>query len=591
MDSPSVPNLVLLQDVNGVDDQIALLGGLVTNGGQCEDPEQAGRFVPFAELLVLQDVLGNVVDAFEYRELGPCTADLCVGPYTGADDAYPWGPPKAGHTLGRDAAATDTDSSRDDLLPASVPTPGAANQPGDTAPPGIFLSADPDTGAGVSSILVDVRFDEPVDLASATNPAHYAVTGSGGESFAVTQVLADAGASQRRFFLVTEPMPGGLLATLNVTGVTDLVIGGTGGNPAAASAPFQVPAEALPACAVQDYDELGFSPHEGDTVVVAGFVSVGALPAAGPTDPPPDDRVSIWVQEPGGCGVNVFAFLPADAPEYALNFPDLREFGVRLDDLVRVRGRVTEFVSSTSGSGSVTEIEALTDDAGFYRFLVRGAGSPVPREVGTGEANDEGLEGTLVHTVGTVINSNDIAAWIDDGSGAVQVFQNFSDLDLTQFTVGDRLDVTGVITQFDATEPFLSGYELVPRSQDHVFKVDGAFSSGGPSVRVERRVLVPDQGETIGILARSPARSEMIVEIYDAVGRKITTLYDGVGLGEMRFEWDGRDQHGQTVDPGVYLCHARAVPLDGGNIETLAAPIVVGLRLEGGGGVGRIAEP
>jgi hypothetical protein len=31
----------------------------------------------------------------------------------------------------------------------------------------------------------------------------------------------------------------------------------------------------------------------------------------------------------------------------------------------------------------------------------------------------------------------------------------------------------------------------------------------------------------------------------------------------------------------VYLCHARAVPLDGGNIETLAAPIVVGLRLGG----------
>jgi hypothetical protein len=310
---------------------------------------------------------------------------------------------------------------------------------------------------------------------------------------------------------------------------------------------------------------------------------VGDISATALNDTPPTDRVSIWVQEPGGCGVNVFAFLPDNGPEYATYFPDVREFGVRLDDLVRIRGRVTEFVSSTSGSGAVTEIEALTDDPAFYRFLARGAGAPVPIEVSTAEANDEGLEGTLVHTEGTVINSNDLAAWIDDGSGSVQVFQNFSNLDLTRFTVGDRLDVTGVITQFDSSEPFLDGYELVPRSQDHVFKVNGDFSPGGPSVEVERRVLVPDLGESIAISTRSPRRSDMIVEIYDAVGRKVVTLYDGIGLGEMTFDWDGRDQRGHTVDPGVYVCHTRAVPLDGGNIETRAAPIVVGMRLEGGG--------
>ena len=163
------------------------------------------------------------------------------------------------------------------------------------------------------------------------------------------------------------------------------------------------------------------------------------------------------------------------------------------------------------------------------------------------------------------------------------MFQNFSALDLTQFTVGDHVDVTGIITQFDSSEPYFDGYELVPQNQEAVFKIDGEFAQDGPAVRVEQNVLVPDLGETIEIFTRSPSRSDIIIEIFDSVGRKITTLYDGVGLGVMTFEWDGRGQDGSVVDPGVYLCHARAVALDGGSVETVAAPIVVGLRLEGGG--------
>jgi hypothetical protein len=230
----------------------------------------------------------------------------------------------------------------------------------------------------------------------------------------------------------------------------------------------------------------------------------------------------------------------------------------------------------------VTEL-ASVEGVEFYRFLGRGFAGPAPREVTTGGANDELLEGTLVRTEGTVINANALAAWIDDGTGAVQVFQNFSSLDLTRFTVGDRLDVTGVITQFDSSEPYFSGYELVPQGQDEIRRVDGDFSPGHPRVRVTERVLVPELGEKMDILVNTPPRSDVVVEIYDAAGRKATTLYDGVGLGEMRFQWDGRAQNGQAVEPGVYLCHVRAVALDGGAVVKDAAPIVVGLRLDGGG--------
>jgi hypothetical protein len=578
-DDAGTPNMVLLDSHPGVDDQIRLLGGSITNAGQCESPNIPGRLVPFQELIVLRDVLGAAVDAFEYREIGPCTTDLCTGPYTGADDAYPYGAPKPGHSLGRNASSADTDSSAVDVLPASVVTPGAANVPGDTVPPALLSGA----GNGVSATVIEIRYDEPVDDATATDPANYLVTGSGGESYAVHEIIGDTEEPQRHYLVVTDPMPASLTGTLFVSGVSDLAIGGGAANVLDGSGPFSVPAAVSTVCDVQAYDEAGFSPLEGETVVFAGYVTLGDVPASAPGDAVPTDRVSIWVQEPGGCGVNVFAFLPEDPAEYGAEFVDVRDYGIRINDFVRIRGVVTEFVSTSSGSGAVTEIAGITDDTAFYEFVAHAPVGPAPIEVTTSEANDEALEGTLVHTEGTVINSNSLAAWIDDGSGSTQVFQNFSSLDLTRFTVGDRLDVTGIITQFDSSEPFLDGYELVPQNQDAISKVDGRFAQDGPSVRVDRRVLVPDLGETIEIFTRSPSRSDMIVEIYDAVGRKVTTLYDGVGLGEMTFHWDGRGQDGSTVDPGVYVCHARAVALDGGSEQSMTAPIVVGLRLDGGG--------
>jgi len=566
-DDAATPNMVLLDPTPFVRDEIALLGGPNTNVGQCESPNVAGLFVPFAELVVLRDALGAVVDAVEFREPGPCTADLCGAgdpAGTGPADAYPFGPPKVGHTLGRDAASNDTDSSAADLRPSSIPTPGLANIPGDTVPPVLAI---PEPNIALSGSILEIRFDEPVVDSLAADPSHYTVSlASRGGGVGVREVLRDPAEPLTRYFLVTEPLPAGALGTLSISGITDLSFDGLPGNAIDTTVTFPVPADAVPICAIQASDEVGFSPLLGDTVTVAGYVTIAPSSA---------DRISIWVQEPGsgGCGVNVFSFEVAH--------PDFVTYGIRLNDLVRIRGRVTEFISSSSGAGSVTEI-AATEGADFLRFLVRGLPGPEPRLVGTGGANDESLEGTLVRTEGTVVNSNSLAAWIDDGTGAVQVFQNFSALDLTRFTVGDRLDVTGVITQFDSTEPYFSGYELVPQSQESIVRVEGAFASK-PAVQVGKRVLVPDLGERVDIVVRTPRRSDVIVEIYDAVGRKVATFYDGVGLGEMRFEWDGRGQDGEVVPPGVYLCHVRASALDGGSVMNDTAPIVVGLRLDGAG--------
>ncbi len=578
-DDPATPNLTLLTP-SSLDDQIALLGGFVTNVGQCESPSVPGRFLPFQELVLLFDLQGEPIDALEYREPGPCAVDICGTGFTGPNDAYAFGPPKPRHTLGRNAASDDTNASFVDVFPSSQPTPGIANVPGDTVPPAL----DPPPFAR-STTLIEVSFDETVDESTAADPSRYRIAvPSSGDTLAVLQVLPDPERATRHFILVTESMPAGETVTLLVNDVRDPVIGGAGGNALFGAAQVTVPAQAQSICTVQEFNESGFSPSVGDTVSIAGVVTIGDIDPVALGEPPPTDRMSIWVQEPGGCGVNVFAFFPDAAAEYETQFPDVREFGIEVGDFVAVRGRVVEFVSSTSGAGAVTEIEAIAEDTSFYRFLLRGLGGIEPRVVTTHEANDETLEGSLVQTEGTVIAADERALFIDDGTGSIQVFSNFSaSIDLTLFTIGDRLQVTGVITQFDSTEPFFSGYELVPVSQESIVKLGGGFSTGGPTVEVDRRVLVPDLGETIRIVTNTPERSDAIIEIYDAIGEKVTTLYDGVGLGEVVYNWDGTGDRGDRVDPGVYICHIRAVALDGGSVETASAPIVVGMRLDGSG--------
>ncbi|MFN8176973.1 MAG: lamin tail domain-containing protein [bacterium] len=570
-DDPGTPNMVLV-DATPQNDQMQLLGGPNTNVGQCESPNVAGLLLPFEELVALRNALGAVVDVVEYRNPGPCPQDLCtttdVGG-TGPNDAYAFGAPKVGHTLGRDAASTDTGVSSADLRPSSTPTPGLANIPGDTVPP---VLATPAPSLALSAKLLEIRYDEPVVDALAIDPARYSITLAGGGGVAVREVLRDAADPLVHYFLSVDALPAGGTASLRIQGVTDIPFGGSG-NAIDTTVAFPVPADAVSVCDVQRFDESGISPHTGETVTIAGYVTVA---------PSETDRISIWVQEPGadGCGVNVFSFAPTAGDTVTL--ADYLRYGIRQNDLVQIRGRITEFISSTSGAGAVTELSAI-DGVRFHRFLARGLAGPAPRVVSTRAANDEALEGTLVRTVGTVINSNALAAFIDDGSGSIQVFQNFSTLDLTRYTVGDRLDVTGVITQFDSTEPYLSGYELVPQAQDAIVRADVGFSANGPQLRVPHRVLVPQLGEKMEIVTNTPPRSDVIVEIYDSLGRKVTTLYDGVGLGEMKLTWDGRSQNGEIVDPGVYLCHVRAVALDGGSVKNETAPVVVGLRLNGGG--------
>ena len=54
--------------------------------------------------------------------------------------------------------------------------------------------------------------------------------------------------------------------------------------------------------------------------------------------------------------------------------------------------------------------------------------------------------------------------------------------------------------------------------------------------------------------------ASVLVEILDLSSRRVRVLESGpLGIGQYRTEWDGRDQAGRLMPPGIYLCRVEAV--------------------------------
>jgi flagellar hook assembly protein FlgD len=93
-------------------------------------------------------------------------------------------------------------------------------------------------------------------------------------------------------------------------------------------------------------------------------------------------------------------------------------------------------------------------------------------------------------------------------------------------------------------------------------------------------VLDIDEDEVIEILYNGPQASHIAVRIFDLQGRSVTTLYDGWCLGPQRATWDGKDDRGEDLPPGVYICQVQARARTGEATGDAAVPIVIGMKLQ-----------
>jgi hypothetical protein len=64
-------------------------------------------------------------------------------------------------------------------------------------------------------------------------------------------------------------------------------------------------------------------------------------------------------------------------------------------------------------------------------------------------------------------------------------------------------------------------------------------------------------GTRLAWAAPGASGGRLRLAIYDLTGRRLRTLFDGLAApGPQTAEWDGRDERGDAVPPGVYLAQA-----------------------------------
>jgi len=340
------------------------------------------------------------------------------------------------------------------------------------------------------------------------------------------------------------------------------------------------PAGAVTICDVQEFDDEGLSPLEGQNVTVRGAVTF-----------PPGYMQPMYTTmyiEDDGCGINVFCF-------------DLLPFELALGDTVEVTGEVTEYISSSTGAGATTEI--VCDSPSNIVLVSTDNPVPEPTYFNLQEAGQEQYEGRLIRTIGVVRETNyDWQMFIHQPwSGAeIQVYQSNNDsTDFSMFDVGDTLDVTGVTLQYDPDLPYFDGWELVPRFQRDLKYAEPPEPEDpdywpNAFLRAPAKPFVPELGYVMPIEYAAPEESTVTIEIYDLQGHRMRTLTSGEYTGHSDLPgyykddffvtgiqgWDGRDELKRLVPAGTYIVRLEAKDRDG-DTSVATMPVVVGVKLDG----------
>ncbi len=297
-----------------------------------------------------------------------------------------------------------------------------------------------------------------------------------------------------------------------------------------------VPRLAVSLAAVAADDSLGMPVLMDSIVTVTGLVTAGDhFGYKGPA----------YIQDAvlGRHGLAIYDHAVADS--------------VKIGDRITVTGRVGFF-------RGLTEIV----DVQSFRILSRD-NEVVPLEITCADLADtlgESLEGVLViirnvTTTATEFPSNGTIT-ITDATGSATVFID-KDTDIAGTPVlAQTFDIVGIVGQYDRESPYWQGYQLLPRSKADIPLATGVDEHGN-SILPKKFALYQNYpnpfNPTTTIRYDLPKHAHVKIEIYNVLGQKVVTLVDEQQMpGYKSIRWDGRDEFGQPVSSGTYICRFRA---------------------------------
>ncbi len=274
--------------------------------------------------------------------------------------------------------------------------------------------------------------------------------------------------------------------------------------------------------------------------------------------------VSFYVQD-ATAGINVYAY---EAPM----------------DLAP--GEEWEITGEIKAYNGLTEISPASIDDYEY---VGNPGMPAPVQLMRNQPVSESLEGMLVGA-----GSPSLLQWVTvatapsyagggynfdvwNGQTVIPVRVNESTgVDVSGIASGTRLFLKGIGGQYDSTEPYDSGYQLLPRYQTDITVFNPAIDNFF-HLDVTGNPFAPDLGETMTIEYGGPQGTRFNLTVFDRAGRDLAHLAVNSPAGDL-FSWDGRDDWNEFLPMGQYLLYLEAVYPDGDRLTTtetvvIAAPL------------------
>jgi beta-lactamase superfamily II metal-dependent hydrolase len=306
---------------------------------------------------------------------------------------------------------------------------------------------------------------------------------------------------------------------------------------------YEVEQDGITISALRAEDANGESVLLGQRVRLRGIVTAGTGVYSG-------SNTDIFVQDATG-GVNVF--------KQAALEPEVAE-----GDKIEVEG----FVDHMAGLTRITSPE--------IRIRASGVNMPEPvvlttEQVAAGAADYEGSMVRLeeVHIAGGTWPAvgSDGAVLVDDGSGACRLFVD-EDAGLpTASEIPDTFDVTGILGQYDATFPFISGYRIMPRSR---LDIVPSYENGGALTNrlVAATLPNPARRQVRIRFLRSAADYDKSVSFYDVRGRRVGRIE--ARRGTIALDWNAEDTSGRALASGIYFAVVEA----GGLEETVKLVIM-----------------